>query len=58
MLIAAAPVLPQLLYGLGLFDVIAYVEVVGILTSAVGLATWIPARRAVRVDAAITLKSD
>ena len=58
MVIVAAPILRQVLYGLSLLDVVAYVEVVAILAVAVGLATWIPARRAVVIDPATTLRAD
>jgi predicted permease len=58
MVVALAPILRQVLYGLSLLDVVAYVEVIAILTVAVGLATWIPARRALVVDPATTLRAE
>jgi putative ABC transport system permease protein len=56
--VAATPVLRQLLFGLSLIDPIAWMEVIGVLAAAIGLATWIPARRAVSVDPVATLRSE
>lgn len=48
----------RFLYGLSPFDPIAYVQVAGVLIAAAVLATWMPARRALRVDPAVTLRSE
>jgi hypothetical protein len=48
----------SVLYGLSPLDPLAYVQVVTILAGSAALATWIPARRAVRVDPAVTLRCD
>jgi ABC-type antimicrobial peptide transport system permease subunit len=55
---AAAPVLGRFLYGLSPFDPIAYAGVSAILVASALVATWIPARRAARIDPAITLRGD
>lgn len=55
---AGAVVMRRFLYGLSPFDPTAYVLVAGVLGVAAGLATWVPARRAVRVDPAVTLRSE
>jgi predicted permease len=52
------PLLRRFLYGLSPFDPVSYLLVALILSAAVALATWIPARRATRVDPAVTLRSD
>ena len=54
---AAAQLLRSFLYGLSPFDAVVYVQIAGILFAAGALATWIPARRATRVDPAVTLRS-
>jgi predicted permease len=56
--IAATPILRELLYGLSVLDPIAYVEVLAILLTAVALATWLPTRRALRIDPASTLRAE
>jgi hypothetical protein len=55
---AAAPLLGAHLYGLSPFDPVAYLQVALILASASALATWIPARRAARVNPAEVLKAE
>ena len=50
--------LGQLLFGLSPFDPIAFAVVAGILTFAGFVATFIPARRALSVDPATTLRAD
>jgi putative ABC transport system permease protein len=52
------PVLRRFLYGLNPFDPVAYAGVAGIMAVAVALATWIPVRRAISVDPAVTLRSE
>jgi ABC-type antimicrobial peptide transport system permease subunit len=53
-----APVLGAYLYGLSPFDPLAYFQGVFILSLAALLATWVPARRALRVDPAVTLRAE
>jgi hypothetical protein len=55
---AVAVAMQRFLYGLSPFDPMAYVLVAGVLSVAAGLATWVPARRALRVDPAVTLRGD
>ena len=56
--VMAAIVMRRFLYGLSPFDPMAYALVAGVLIVAAGLATWVPARRAVRVDPAVTLRGE
>ena len=56
--LGASPLLRSVLYGLSPFDPIAYLQIVAILSAAAVLATWIPARRAARIDPAVTLRAD
>lgn len=53
-----APVLRQSLYGLSPFDPAAYLGIAAILLASSLAATWVPARRATRVEPAITLRDD
>jgi predicted permease len=55
---AAAPVLGRFLYGLSPFDPVAYAGISTMLVVSALVATWIPARRAARIDPAITLRGD
>jgi putative ABC transport system permease protein len=55
---AAAPFLGRFLYGLSPFDPLAYAGVSVMLVASALVASWIPARRAARIDPAITLRSD
>jgi hypothetical protein len=54
----AAQLLRGTLYGLSPFDPITYIGIAAILTVAALIATWIPARRATRIDPAVTLRGD
>ena len=53
-----AQLLRRFLHGLSPFDPIAYLQIAAILGAAAALATWLPARRAARVDPAVTLRTD
>lgn len=55
---AAAPFLGRFLYGLSPFDPVAYAGISAMLVVSALVATWIPARRAARIDPAITLRGD
>jgi ABC-type antimicrobial peptide transport system permease subunit len=46
----------SLLYGVGPIDVRTYVFVSGLLTGAAGLACYLPARRAAKVDPMVALR--
>jgi ABC-type antimicrobial peptide transport system permease subunit len=54
----SVPVLRRFLYGLNPFDPVAYAGVALTLSLAAAIATWIPARRAIAVDAVATLRSE
>ena len=53
-----ARLLRSVLYGLSPVDPVTYAGVALILTTASIVATWIPARRATRIDPAVTLRGD
>jgi putative ABC transport system permease protein len=53
-----AQLLRSNLYGLSPFDPITYLGIAAILTIAALFATWIPARRATRIDPAVTLRGE
>lgn len=55
---ASGPVLRSYLYGLSPLDPIAYGMMLTLLVFAAALATFIPARRACRIDPAVTLRED
>jgi ABC-type antimicrobial peptide transport system permease subunit len=50
--------LGALLYGVGASDPVALAAGVGAITAAALVASWIPARRAARVDPAVTLRAE
>lgn len=56
--LACGPVLRSYLYGLSPLDPVAYVGVTLLLVTAAALATLAPARRACRIDPAVTLRED
>jgi predicted permease len=60
--LAAAMALTRLvdamLFGIPRHDPVAFAAVLGVLTSAVLLASYLPARRAMRIDAATMLRGD
>jgi ABC-type antimicrobial peptide transport system permease subunit len=53
-----ASVMSSLLFGVSSTDPLTYAAMAGILLAVTALATWIPARRAARVDPMIALRSD
>jgi predicted permease len=55
---AGAPLLRSYLYGLSPFDPVAYLQVAAILGTAAAISTWIPARRATRVNPVETLRAE
>ncbi|MEO6223499.1 MAG: ABC transporter permease [Vicinamibacterales bacterium] len=54
----AAQLLRSYLYGLSPFDPVAYLQIAAILLFASLVATWIPARRATRVNPVDTLRAE
>jgi hypothetical protein len=56
--IAGGVVLRSNLYGLSVLDPLSYLAVVVVLAVAAAIATYIPMRRAARVDPAVTLRAD
>jgi hypothetical protein len=55
---AASPLLRSYLYGLSPYDPVAYLQVAVILAAAAGIATWLPARRAIRINPAEALRAE
>ena len=55
---ASAQLLRSYLYGLSPFDPLSYLQVAGILLLAAMVATWIPARRATRVNPVEALRAE
>jgi hypothetical protein len=56
--LACGPLLRSYLYGLSPLDPLAYGMVMALLAGTAALATLVPARRACRVDPAVTLRED
>ena len=56
--IAAGRVLAQLLFGVAATDLSTYAAVVAVILAAAVVATWIPARRVLRVDPMKALRAD
>jgi ABC-type antimicrobial peptide transport system permease subunit len=55
---AATQGMTTLLFGVSRFDVLSYAGVAMTLIIVTGLACWLPARRAARIDPALTLRSE
>jgi putative ABC transport system permease protein len=55
---AAGGVLSSLLYGIGAIDPPAFAVAAGLLVAVAALATWVPARRAARVDPIVALRDE
>jgi ABC-type antimicrobial peptide transport system permease subunit len=56
--LATSRFLGKLLYGLSPGDPVTLMLVAGVLVGVAALATWLPTRRALRVDPAVTLRED
>lgn len=55
---AASSILSTLLYGVSAVDPIAFAGVAVVLCNTAFLATWLPARRAARVDPMVALRCE
>jgi putative ABC transport system permease protein len=55
---AATRGLATLLFGVSRFDPVSYVAVAVLMLAVSALACWLPARRAARIDPAITLRAE
>jgi putative ABC transport system permease protein len=56
--VAASRIVVSLLYGVSEFDPVTYLSVIAMLTTVSGIACWLPAWRAARIDPSITLRSE
>jgi putative ABC transport system permease protein len=56
--VAASRAVATLLFGVSRFDPVTYLGVVGLLVGVSGLACWLPAWRAAKVDPVITLRTE
>jgi putative ABC transport system permease protein len=56
--LAATRVLRSVLFDLAPTDPVTYVTIVALLAATVGAASWIPARRASRVNPVVALRAD
>jgi putative ABC transport system permease protein len=56
--VVATQVLVTLLFGVSRLDPVTYVGVIALLVAVAGIACWVPAWRAARVDPAITLRAE
>jgi len=56
--IFASRALVTLLFGVTTLDVVTYAGVIALLFAIAGIACWLPASRAARVDPAMTLRAD
>jgi putative ABC transport system permease protein len=56
--IAASQAIISMLYGISRFDPITYFGVIALLATVSGLACWVPAWRAAKVDPAITFRAE
>ena len=56
--VAASRAVATLLFGVSRFDPVTYLTVVGLLVGVSGIACWMPAWRAAKVDPVITLRAE
>jgi ABC-type antimicrobial peptide transport system permease subunit len=56
--VAASRALITLLFGISRLDPITYLGVIALLAGVSGIACWVPAWRAARVDPSITLRAE
>jgi ABC-type antimicrobial peptide transport system permease subunit len=55
---AASAALITLLFGISRLDPVTYIGVIVLLTAVSGIACWVPARRAAKIDPAVTLRAE
>jgi putative ABC transport system permease protein len=55
---AATRLLNSLLYGVGAWDPLTFVSIVGLISAVAFLAAWLPAHRAARVDPVVALRAE
>ena len=55
---AASRIVVSLLYGVSRFDLLTYISVIALLAIVSGIACWLPAWRAAKVDPSITLRAE
>jgi len=56
--VAASRALISMLYGISRFDPITYLGVIGLVACIAGIACWVPAWRAAKVDPSITFRAE
>src|SRR5207237_3860154 len=56
--LAATRALQSVLFGVSAADPVTYASVAALLVSVAALASWVPARRATRVDPAVALRAE
>jgi putative ABC transport system permease protein len=56
--VAASQAIVSMLYGISQFDALTYAGVMALLASVSGIACWVPAWRAARVDPSIALRNE
>jgi len=56
--LSLAPALRRFLYGVGTLDVWSYAGAVAMLLAVAAAASWLPARRAARVDPAEVMRAE
>jgi putative ABC transport system permease protein len=55
---AATQVIATLLFGISRLDPITYLGVIALLAAVSGIACWLPAWRAAKLDPTLTLRAD
>jgi putative ABC transport system permease protein len=55
---ATGKILSGILFEIGAFDPVAFVSALTLLTTAALFATWLPARRATRINPMVALRTE